>query len=201
MLKALPIPVANPLAATPSRVARFLADAEQRSATVLDEARFPAFVPCDHHRVWPLLGALLDQFHGTAPRFCEWGSGLGIVAGLAALAGWEAYGIEIEPELVAEARTLAARYALPVRFAVGSFLPTDVARTWVADPEATWLSTQGPSGYAELGLDLQDFNLIFVFPWPVDVEPLKRLFAARARRGAQLLIHHHGGVLSRWRRD
>ncbi len=55
-------------------------------------------------------------------RFCEWGSGLGTATCLASLMGFNAMGIEIEPELVLRARRLASEFNLPASFLQTSFL-------------------------------------------------------------------------------
>jgi len=56
------------------------------------------------------------------PVFCEWGSGLGGVCGVAALNGFTPVGIEIRSDLIASARSLAEALALPMVFAEGTFL-------------------------------------------------------------------------------
>jgi len=45
------------------------------------------------------LGAYSIRFQGDASAICEWGSGLGIVTGLAELLGFGAFGIELDTEL------------------------------------------------------------------------------------------------------
>ena len=45
------------------------------------------FVPSDYDMAWRCLNAL------PRGRFCEWGSGFGIVTGLAEMLGFESYGI------------------------------------------------------------------------------------------------------------
>ncbi|MGQ0814428.1 MAG: class I SAM-dependent methyltransferase, partial [Gemmatimonadota bacterium] len=57
-------------------------------------------------------------------RFLECGSATGIITIMADLLGFEAYGIELDADLVAIARKLAGKYESNARFAIGSFLPT-----------------------------------------------------------------------------
>src|SRR2546423_1671474 len=69
------------------------------------------------------LQALAESALAPGGRFCEWGSGFGVVTCLAAMIGFDACGIEIEPDLVAAARRLAADFDLSAEFVCGSFVP------------------------------------------------------------------------------
>ena len=59
------------------------------------------------------------------PRFLEFGSATGVITVVADLLGFDACGIELDPDLVAIARQLAVRYESRARFAIGSFLPAE----------------------------------------------------------------------------
>ncbi|MCP4304261.1 MAG: hypothetical protein GY788_05135, partial [bacterium] len=52
------------------------------------------------------LKALRRQGILSGGNFCDWGSGIGVIAGLAALNGFDAYGVELDPSFVAEADAL-----------------------------------------------------------------------------------------------
>ena len=125
----------------------------------------PAFVPSDFPAAYAALRAL--EASGLAPGryFCEWGSGFGVVSCLAALLGFDACGIEAEGALVEAAGRLAADFGLPVQFACGNFLPAETARA-AASGEFAWLAAGGPSGYHAPGLDLEDFAVVYAYPWP-----------------------------------
>src|SRR5262245_59735315 len=102
----------RPGAAPPDEAtAAFLRDAGGRIDAFF-EARWQdpivGFVPSDFAAVWPLLAVILEQGLARGRRFCEWGCGFGVVAGLAARLGFLAHGIEIEKDLVDEARRLLA---------------------------------------------------------------------------------------------
>jgi len=58
------------------------------------------FVPSNYENAWSKLDAL------PRGRFCEWGSGLGIVTGLAELLGFEAYGVEQDLDLCQKSQDL-----------------------------------------------------------------------------------------------
>jgi hypothetical protein len=127
-----------------------------------DKRDFHSFVAADYAEVY----RALVQLRGRVTTVLEWGSGLGVVTIMASNLGFEAYGIESESGLVDCSRVLAASYGREARFAAGSFIPAEYE--W--DPEAmddTHRSdVEAEPGYDELGMDLQDFDLVYAFPWP-----------------------------------
>lgn len=129
----------------------------------LERARgFEAYVPADY----PLVLQSLKELQGKASTFLEWGSGLGVVTLMASALGFESYGLEVAPELVEHAERLAKRYAPDAVFATGSFVPNG----YVWDPEMgeDGLRTDfdASDGYDELGMNLQDFDVVYAYPWP-----------------------------------
>ena len=139
----------------------------------------PAFVPSDFTAAYLALRALEESDLAPGRSFCEWGSGFGVAACLAAMLDFDACGIEAEEELVECARRLADDYGLPVQFACGSFLPAGK----VADGEYAWLITDGRCGHRELGLDPEDFDVIYAYPWPDEERLTAELFAQRGAAG------------------
>ena len=191
---ALP-PDVSPL---PGDVRRFLREAGQRIDRFRESHRLPGFVPSDFARVYQALHAL--EAVGLAPGrwFCEWGSGFGVVACLAALLGFDAWGIETEGVLVNAARRLAADFGLPVTFTRGSFIPAASA-TPTQDRAFAWLDTGAGSGYEGLGMNPDDLDVVFAYPWPDEERWTGDLFRRHARRGA-VLVTYHGGADVRLRR-
>lgn len=176
----------------PPRVGGLLADAQQRLDALDDRTRveIPAFVPCNFEMVYLALAQIAAQQMVPGHRFIEWGSGMGVVTCLASLLGFDAVGIEIEPRLVGIANELAREHHIDVEFSCGSFLPEGVVpRVDWADGVA-WLSTDGVSGYDELGLDPDDFDLVFAYPWPGEEQVLFDVFKEVAATGALLLTYH-----------
>ena len=104
---------------------------------------------------------------------------------------FDACGIEIDGDLVLAARQLAADFDLPVEFVHDSFIPRggeSFADT--AGGEFAWLTPDGGGAYDELGLDPDDFDLIFAYPWPDEEDVIDRLFDRYAADGALLLTFH-----------
>jgi hypothetical protein len=176
-------------AAIPPQASTFLREAEHRVERFRQERVMPAFVPSDFTAVYTALRALEESDLAPGRYFCEWGSGFGVAACLAAMLGFDACGIEAEEELVDCARRLADDFGLPVQFACGSFLPAGK----VADGEFAWLVTGAPCGHRELGLDPEDFDVIYAYPWPDEERLTADLFARVARPGAVLASYHGEG--------
>ena len=150
----------------------------------------PGFVPSDFERTYRALRAIYRRRLAPGRSFCEWGSGLGAVAVLADRAGFVACGIESEPALVEEARVLASQHAPGVEFVVGSFVPEGAEATVDRTFEFDWLVTGVQPGYDELGLDIDDFDVVFAYPWPGEEDVVFELFDDHAARGALLLTFH-----------
>jgi hypothetical protein len=192
------VPVSAGPPALPAEVRRFLRDADARVERLDRRGHVSAFVPSDYPAAYRALRAVAAGMLAPGTRFCEWGSGLGVVAGLAALAGFEATGIEIDGELVREARELAADHDLAVEFAHGSFIPRAAERRVTAAGVYAWLTTEGDDAYDDLGLELTDLDVVYAYPWPDEEEVTADLFARYACPGALLLTYHGGdGVRAR----
>ena len=99
----------------------------------------------------------------------------------------------------AAARLLAADFEVPVEFICGSFIPTGAQDGMRLDSSFAWLNTTECGGLEELGLDVDDFGIIFAYPWPDEEEFTEKLFETYAQVGA-VLVTHHGGDVFRVRR-
>ena len=86
--------------------------------------------------------------------------------GLASRLGLESYGIEVNPELVHQARQLAIRFGAQPTFAVGSFIPDDFHANVRQGDEFYRTETNDLDAYGEFKMDLGDFDLIYAYPWP-----------------------------------
>lgn len=122
---------------------------------------FHPFVAADYEAV---LAALLPH-RGPGRRFLEWGSATGVITIMADFLGFEAYGIELDADLVATARGLATKFDSAAQFAAGSFLPAGYQfRPSDGDGRIGTIGS-GPSGYLQIGHPLEDFDVVFTFPW------------------------------------
>jgi hypothetical protein len=143
------------------------------------------FVAADYGRVFQALLAL----RAPGLRFLEWGSATGVITIMADLLGYEAYGIELDPALVGIARGLAERYESGARFAVGSFLPAGYRwRSGTGDSRQGTIG-HGASAYPELGHPLEDFDVVYAYPWSGEEPMMHDLIRCYGRSGAHLLLH------------
>ena len=175
----------------PADVDSFLSEANQRIEEFIANrsVRISGFVPSDFDCVYFALEALADQGLATGDVFCEWGSGFGVVAMLAAALEFQSYGIEIERSLVDGARELAEDFDLPVDFIEGSFIP-EGGESIVEElftGEYAWLDSHADEAYSQLGMSPRDFDVIYAFPWPGEEEIISSLFDEFASVGALLL--------------
>ena len=186
------VPVELPISdePIPANVAALLAQARRRIDALEDHVSTPAFVPSDFELVYRALAQIHAKRLATGRRFIEWGSGIGAVTCLAVLAGFDAVGIEIEPELVETAEELALETGIAAEFSCGSFVPMGAEPHVDSVSDVTWLSTSGPDGYESLELDPDDFDVVFAYPWPGEEQVICDLFEDCAAVGSLLLTYH-----------
>lgn len=157
--------------------------------------RWHSFVPAEYERVLVALVAL----RRPGLRFLEWGSATGIVAIMADLLGYDASGIELDERLVDMSLALARRYRSGARFAAGSFLPEGYA--WRPRGGDGRLGTvgEGASGYLRLGRPLDDFDLVYAYPWGGEEPLMHDLMRMHGAAGAGLLLQRMSGDLELFR--
>ncbi len=170
-----------------------------RLASVMEEGRdiwhhfdesvrsqaFHPFVPADYDRVLEVLLRL----RAPGVRFLEWGSATGVIAIMADMLGFEAYGIELDRELVAVARDLARRHGSGARFAVGSFLPAGYRYRPRHGDDRLGTIGRGPSGYTELGHPQEDFDVVYAYPWSGEEPIMRDVMRAYGAPQARLILH------------
>ncbi|HUG39322.1 MAG TPA: hypothetical protein VMM12_02500 [Longimicrobiales bacterium] len=165
-------------------------DLWERFDTEVRRRDFHPFVAADYDVV---LDALIP-LRAPGLRFLEWGSATGVITIMADLLGFEACGIEIDPQLVEQARALARRTGSRARFTAGSFLPTGYR--WRDGRGDSRLGTigSGDSGYLQLGLPLEEFHLVFGYPWAGEEPMMLDLMRVHGRPDARFLVHTAGRV-------
>jgi SAM-dependent methyltransferase len=161
--------------------------------------RLPRFVPSEADLVFAALDFVTRQGLPPGRVFCEWGSGFGTGTCLAALLGYEAYGIEIEPELVDIARQMAHDFDIAAEFLCTSYIPEGFesyagvggeelvkSRTFTYPGEAL----DAEPHYDGMAFDIAAIDLFFAYPWPEEQELMQQLFDAVAMEGAILIAYH-----------
>jgi hypothetical protein len=144
------------------------------------EREFHSFIASEYEVVLDSLIAHRAPGPRGPPRlkFLELGSASGVITIMADLLGYEASGIEIDTSLVATARALAARFESKARFVAGSFFPSGFVFKTASGDVRTGTMGAGISAYLELGFALDDFDVVFGYPWggeePVMLDLMKR---------------------------
>lgn len=182
--------------ATPSEIAEYLRAVDDRveQHRINTAAKFRGFVPSDYAAIYRCLKAVFDSQLLSGDKFCEWGSGIGVVASLAAMIGYESYGIEYDADLSAVAAVICEEFNVPVELVHGSFIPEGVEdlidNAFAAQDGELALHTAADLAYEDLGYDIGDFDLIFAYPWPNDVELTHEIFDRCAATGALMLLYY-----------
>lgn len=113
------------------------------------------FIPSNYQVVY----AVLDKMPRV--RFCEWGSGIGIVTGMAEMLGFDACGIEINEQMAAASRELLTDFDLSATIETGD--------------------------YFEIS---QDADIYFTYCWPGQMSRVEQHFLSTTQTHAMLLICH-----------
>jgi hypothetical protein len=165
-----------------------------------DDHQAPRFVPSVPERVFAVLEEVTRRNLPPTRVFCEWGSGFGTVTCMASLLGYEAYGLEIDEELVRLSRAIARRLGIPVEILCTSLFPAGYEA--YAGVEGAALVTpalvsvhhaneaRGPLRYDGMEIAIADIGVFFAYPWPEEHELMQQLFDAVAREGAILVVYH-----------
>ena len=138
------------------------------------EREFHSFIASEYEVV---LDALIAH-RAPGLTFLELGSASGVITIMADLLGFDACGIEIDTSLVATSRTLAAKFDSNARFVAGSFFPSGFVFRTASGDARTGTMGAGISAYLALGRALDDFDVVFGYPWggeePVMLDLMKR---------------------------
>jgi hypothetical protein len=155
----------------------------QKLQNLPEHERVPGLVTSPGNIAFRFLDAISPHIHTETPRFCEWGSGVGVVTCLASLKGWNAIGIEIETRLVLEARRLASAHRIQASFYEGSY-----------KPDALFTSeTTLETFETEYGFGLFDFDIIYIYAWPAEKNRVTEAVARYAKPGT-IFMHYGGGL-------
>jgi len=164
-----------------------------------DDHQAPRFVPSVPERVFAALEEVTNRNLPPHRVFCEWGSGFGTATCMASLLGYEAYGIEIEEELVRLSRALARRLGILVEIICTSMFPegydsySGVGGAELVRPESCSDrddEPRSPLRYNGMAIDVAEIGLFFAYPWPEERELIQELFDAVAAEGAILVAYH-----------
>jgi len=176
----------------PSDVRAFLREAYLRVGQHVRNSpiRLSGFAPSGFATVYRSMRAIVEAKIASGNSFCEWGSGFGAVASLATMLKFRGFGIEIDGDFVDASRQLAQDFGLPVKFVHGSYIPSGEGSCDNYATEFSALVSDTDNAYSELGLDPDDFDVFFAYPWPREEHVIENLFARYAAEGALLLTYN-----------
>jgi hypothetical protein len=187
----------------PQEVADWIAEgmrAVQAFQDIWDRRPIEQFVAADYELVYRAMRGICQAGYLTGNRFGEWGCGFGVIAGLAASLGFDAIGIEAEHRLLSEARKLQQSWPHRADLYEGNFLPTHAEQLATTDDLPSLAHDQLPV-YGRIDLDVDDFAMIYAYPWPGEEEMfLESVFEHYAANGALLLLYHGSYDLRLWRK-
>ncbi|MEO2046230.1 MAG: hypothetical protein ABGX16_06610 [Pirellulales bacterium] len=180
----------------PDDVVAFLREADLRVGQFVKNSpiQVTGFVPSNFVTAYLALRVITEENLAPGTSFCEWGSGFGVVTSLAAMLEFNVCGIEIERDLVDASQRLADDFGLPADFVHGSFVPSGaeahLEEAYAGNnSESFWLVTDADDAYQRLGLDPDDFDIVFSYPWPGEECLIESLFEEYAAEGALLLMY------------
>ena len=173
----------------PQRVRSLIADAEASIIRYRHQHGLEptTFIAADYDLVYRTLAEHAEP----GACFLEWGSGIGAITIMAEMLGFHARGIEIEEELVEEAVELAERHGSVAEFVAGSFVPEEYDWSTVDATSNVHTDPGGIGGYDDLEMPLEDFDVIYAYPWPGEDPFFFDIFQQCARPGA-LFVTYHG---------
>jgi hypothetical protein len=153
-----------------------------------DRELIEMFVASDYELVYQALCWITRNNEAVGRHFCEWGCGFGCVASLASSLGWDAIGIEAEQPLIDEAHFWVDRWGHPVQLVRADFLPRGAARLAEDYSFPSLGHEQLPNAYDVIDLEVDDFALVFAYPWPGEDQFFEAVFDRYGQRDGLLLL-------------
>ncbi len=201
-LQAVPLPPNIDLDVIPAEMESLIEQARQRIQCFQDrwdQPQIEQFVASDYELVFRVLRWIVEQRLMTGKRMVEWGCGFAVVAALGSRLGLDVVGIEAERRLLEEAKSTVEQFAAPVELVCGNFLPPG-AESLSHRSDFPSLGHQVPCGYQQIGADLDDFSLVFGYPWPGEWTFHEAVFARYGAPGALMVLFYGPNDVRVWRK-
>ncbi|MEM1226994.1 MAG: class I SAM-dependent methyltransferase [Planctomycetota bacterium] len=208
MLRPIELPENLSESAIPQDVVAMISDVRRRVAAFQDRWDVPQieqFVAADYQLVFQTIRWLRETQMLVGNRFIEWGCGFAAVTALAGRLGWQSFGIEAESTLLAQGlRTIddwksEKDWRDDIELFHGDFLPAGSDRL-ADDPTLPSLHHGIATAYDEMALELDDFAVVYSYPWPGEDDFHEAVFDGHAAVGA-ILVHFRGpNHMAVWRK-
>ncbi len=202
MLDRVELPSALDETPVPAEVQSWIRDAQRRIEVFQDcweKTRIEQFVAADYQLVYQTLIWLLQTQPLIGNRFLEWGCGFAVVSALASQIGFDAIGIEAENDLLDQGRATIASWDVSVELIHGDFLPPG-AEALADDPTLPSLGHGAGNAYEVLEMDLDDFAIVYAYPWPGEDDFHEAVFDRYAAAGALLVFFCGPNEMRAWRK-
>ena len=180
-----------------------MVDARRRIEAFQDcweKSQIEQFVAADYTLVYQTLAWLRQTQFLIGNRFLEWGCGFAVVSALASQIGFDAIGIEAEIELLDQAHKTIASWRVDVQLIQGNFLPPG-SETLSDDPTLPSLGHEAADAYQLLDMDLDDFAIVYAYPWPGEDDFHEAVFDRYAATGALLVFFCGPNDMRVWRKS
>ncbi|TWU23894.1 hypothetical protein Pla52o_18170 [Novipirellula galeiformis] len=202
MLERIVIPSSVDQLLLPAEIRLWISDARNRIEAFQDrwdQPQIEQFVAADYELVYQSLAWTLESQLLIGRRFLEWGCGFAVVSALASTLDLDVIGIEAEGELLDQGQRLVAEWNTNVELVCGNFLPPD-SDELADDPTLPSLGHPVRCAYETLGLELDDFAIVYSYPWPGEDDFHERVFDRYACRGALMLQFCGPNDVRLWRK-
>lgn len=202
MLTAISIPSSVDSQPVPERAGRWIEEAYRRIEAFQDcwdRPQIEQFVAADYVLVYQALEWTLQTQPLLGRRFLEWGCGFAVVSALAASLRLDAIGIEAEMDLLRQGQRTIQACGVEVELVHGNFLPPSAER-FADDPTLPSIGHDVASAYPALELELDDFALVYAYPWPGEDDFHELVFDHYAAEGALLMLFCGPNDVRLWRK-
>ncbi len=164
-----------------------------------DQPQIEQFVASDYELVQRVLTWVVSQHLMMGSRMVEWGCGFAVAAAIGSRLGLDVFGIESEAMLLKHARQTLADFDTPVELVQGNFLPRG-AESLSHNPDFPSLGHDVENAYELIGLDLDDFALVYGYPWPGEHVFHQAVFERYGATGGLLMLFCGPNDLRVWRK-
>jgi len=164
-----------------------------------DQPQIEQFVASDYELVHRVLTWVVSQRLMMGSRMVEWGCGFAVAAAIGSRLGLDVFGIEAEGMLLKHARQTLADFDTPVDLVQGNFLPRG-AESLSHNPDFPSLGHEVENAYELIGLDLDDFALVYGYPWPGEHVFHQAVFERYGATGGLLMLFCGPNDLRLWRK-
>ncbi len=202
MLVPIHVPSSVDQTPLPPTIGRWISDARERIERFQDrwdQPQIEQFVAADYELVYQSLAWVLKTQSLLGRRFLEWGCGFAVVSALASSLGLDAIGMEAEDDLLRQGRQTIQGWGVDVELIHGNFLPPG-AESLADDPTLPSIGHEIENGYAQLGLEIDDFTIVYAYPWPGEDDFHELVFDRHAAVGALLMLFCGPNDVRLWRK-